>query len=324
MREGADITAGFVAVNYYERHIGDYIRDTVSLTMLEDGAYNRLMDQCYQTERPLPLDRKMVYRLARATTAPERKAVDFVISNFFELIEGVGYEQKRIRAEIERFQEKNGDAEDRRENERERQRRHRERRKQLFQVLREHGEVPPYDTSTEELQAMLSRVTSRDESQNVTQPVTRDVTANQAPDTRHQTPKEEQQHNHGGQSRALRDGELPERHVQVAVLLRSLGVTPMTGQHPLAMVFANAGATDAQLRAAVEIARERKPVPQPISPAYLQPILQDVLNPPAPRRTTAAATRDADRANTIAVLTGRSLDHERTAHTLDVEARRVD
>lgn len=176
-------------MNYYERHIGDYIRDTVSLTMLEDGAYNRLMDQCYQTERPLPMDRKMVYRLARATSAPERKAVDFVIANFFELIEGVGYEQKRIRAEIERYQEKNGDAEDRRENERERQRRHRERRKQLFQALRDHGEVPPYDTSTEELQAMLSRVTNRDTSPPVTQPVTRDVTANQTPDTRHQKEK---------------------------------------------------------------------------------------------------------------------------------------
>lgn len=94
--------------------------------------------------------------------------------------------------------------------------------------------------------------------------------------------KEEQQHNHGGQSRALGDKPI-ERHIAVAVLLRGLGVSPMTGTHPLAMVFANAGATDEQLRAAVEIARERKPAPQPISPAYLQPILQDVLNPPQPK-----------------------------------------
>jgi uncharacterized protein YdaU (DUF1376 family) len=93
------------AVNYYEKHIGDYIRDTVSLTMLEDGAYNRLIDQMYQSERPLPLDKKMVYRLARATAPAERKAVDFVLDTFFKLTED-GYEQKRIRSEIERYQEK--------------------------------------------------------------------------------------------------------------------------------------------------------------------------------------------------------------------------
>lgn len=92
-------------MNYYERHIGDYIRDTVSLTMLEDGAYNRLLDQYYQTERPLPRDRKMVYRLARATSAAERKAVDFVLETFFQCTDD-GYTQKRVQAEIERFSEK--------------------------------------------------------------------------------------------------------------------------------------------------------------------------------------------------------------------------
>lgn len=92
-------------MNYYEKHIGDYIRDTVSLTMLEDGAYNRLMDQYYQTERPLPLDKKMVYRLARANSTAERKAVDFVVDTFFTLTDS-GYVQKRIDIEIGRYQEK--------------------------------------------------------------------------------------------------------------------------------------------------------------------------------------------------------------------------
>ncbi|MCW0014574.1 YdaU family protein, partial [Burkholderia pseudomallei] len=36
-------------MNFWNRHIGDLIRDTVSLSMLEDGAYNRLLDQYYQT-----------------------------------------------------------------------------------------------------------------------------------------------------------------------------------------------------------------------------------------------------------------------------------
>ncbi len=92
-------------MNYYERHIGDYIKDTVSLTMLEDGAYNRLIDQCYQTERPLPLEVKEIYREARANTAAERKAVDYVLGKFFERTAD-GYAQKRIGAEILRYQEK--------------------------------------------------------------------------------------------------------------------------------------------------------------------------------------------------------------------------
>lgn len=92
-------------MNYYEKHIGDYIRDTVSLTMTEDGAYGRLMDQVYQSEKPLPLDKKMVYRLARATSTADRKAVDFVLATFF-LETANGFVQKRIEREIEKYQEK--------------------------------------------------------------------------------------------------------------------------------------------------------------------------------------------------------------------------
>jgi uncharacterized protein YdaU (DUF1376 family) len=92
-------------MNFWNRHIGDIIRDTVSLTMLEDGAYTRLLDQYYQTERPLPLDRKMIYRLARATSAAERKACDFVMESFFQKEED-GYHQKRCDIEIASYQEK--------------------------------------------------------------------------------------------------------------------------------------------------------------------------------------------------------------------------
>jgi hypothetical protein len=94
--------------------------------------------------------------------------------------------------------------------------------------------------------------------------------------------EEAHRHNQGGGVRAA-EGDV-DRHVAVSVLLRSLGVSPMTGAHPMAMAFANTGASDEQLRAAVEIARERKPAPQPISPNYLQPILAEVLNPPEMRQ----------------------------------------
>ncbi|WP_260430234.1 YdaU family protein [Burkholderia stagnalis] len=92
-------------MNFWSRHIGDLIRDTVSLSMLEDGAYNRLLDQYYQTERPLPLDKKLVYRLARATSAAERRAVDFVLETFFDAHDD-GYHQKRCDVEIAAYQQK--------------------------------------------------------------------------------------------------------------------------------------------------------------------------------------------------------------------------
>ena len=95
MRNGA-------GVNYYARHIGDFIRDTLSLSMIEDGAYNRLIDQCYITERALPKDIEKVYKLARAHTAPERKAVDLVLEEFFNNT-AEGFTQKRIEKEIKKY-----------------------------------------------------------------------------------------------------------------------------------------------------------------------------------------------------------------------------
>lgn len=96
-------------MNYYEKHIGDWVKDTVSLTMLEDGAYNRLVDQYYQSEKPLSLDKKLVYRLARANSSAERKAVDFVVETFFDRTDE-GYVQKRVEAELVRYSEKRAKA----------------------------------------------------------------------------------------------------------------------------------------------------------------------------------------------------------------------
>ncbi|MBV8635437.1 MAG: YdaU family protein, partial [Burkholderiaceae bacterium] len=94
-------------MNYYERHIGDYIRATVALTMLQEGAYTRLLDQIYQAEGPLPGDIKHLHRLARAATAAERKAVDYVVQTFFILTDA-GYEQRRAMREIARYHDRAG------------------------------------------------------------------------------------------------------------------------------------------------------------------------------------------------------------------------
>jgi len=166
-------------MNYYERHIGDHLCDTVGLSMLEDGAYGRLLDQFYQTEKPLPLDRSEIYRMARARSAAERKAVDYVVGKFFEKTDE-GYIQKRAMEVLTEYWDRPEQAEkNTKEGNRERQRKSRERRKLLFEALAAHGIVPRYDTSMRDLEAMLSRVTSQPVTtvqRDMSRPVTRDVT----------------------------------------------------------------------------------------------------------------------------------------------------
>lgn len=88
-------------MNFYPHHIGDYITATAHLTMIEDGAYRRLMDLYYSTEKPLPGDRKALYRLARARTEEEQQAVDIVLAEFFiECSEG--WSHSRCEEEIEK------------------------------------------------------------------------------------------------------------------------------------------------------------------------------------------------------------------------------
>ena len=68
---------------FYKRMIGDIQAKTGHLTLAEFGAYDRLLDHYYSTERGIPEDR--VYGIARAVSKEDRKAVDFVIAEFFTL-----------------------------------------------------------------------------------------------------------------------------------------------------------------------------------------------------------------------------------------------
>jgi uncharacterized protein YdaU (DUF1376 family) len=267
-------------MNYYEKHIGDYIRDTVSLTMLEDGAYNRLMDQYYQTERPLPADRKMVYRLARATSTPERKAVDFVLQEYFDLTEE-GYTQKRIQSVIEAYWDRDQGNAVKKEHDRDRQKRSRERRKALFEELRGHGIVPEFNTPTKELSALLSRVTERDADRDNHASVTRDNTATQTPLPNPQSPDKEQTTSQSPpleapDADAVTSGDFPDARLTggMAGALRRLNVT-VTSQNPILLAWIAEGFTVDEVVEAVELARVQKPQPQAIPPAYLDRIVRN-------------------------------------------------
>lgn len=87
---------------HYPRHIGDYSKDTGHLDMLEDGAYTRLMDLAYETERPLPVDLDALCRKVRARSPEERRAVEIVLKEFWKKTTK-GWVQKRILREIDKF-----------------------------------------------------------------------------------------------------------------------------------------------------------------------------------------------------------------------------
>jgi uncharacterized protein YdaU (DUF1376 family) len=96
-------------MNYYEHHLGDYMRDTAHLSILEDGVYRRLIDAYYIKEAPLPLNIRECCRLVRAQSKPERQAVEDILNEYFKETPE-GWSHKRCNEVIARFQDKQSKA----------------------------------------------------------------------------------------------------------------------------------------------------------------------------------------------------------------------
>ena len=278
-------------MNYYEHHIGDYAEATAHLTFIEDAAYTRMIRKYYAQEKPLPADVKAVQRLVGARSKEEREAVETILGEFFRLEED-GWHNGRCDEELARYLDKTEGKDVKRENEKERQRRHRQRRKELFDALREHGEVPAYDLPTDELVTLLSHVMSRA----VTRPVTRDATATQSPVTSHQSPNMEtssQASTVEAETTTLPErleAPLPiERHVQIALLLRAQGVQATSQNPTVCVTWANdPKVTDEVLNVAITKAKAAKPNQQ-IPVNYLARIVEGELTaqaapPPEPKK----------------------------------------
>ncbi len=90
-------------MNYYARHIGDYLKDTCHLSLLEHGIYCRLMDVYYSREGGLP--QTDVARFIGVRSKDERAALDVVLQDFFVLQDGI-YTHARCEREIARYQQK--------------------------------------------------------------------------------------------------------------------------------------------------------------------------------------------------------------------------
>ena len=70
-------------MNYYQRHLGDYAKDTGWLSTYQHGVFALLLDWYYSNEKPIPLE--FAYRIVKARSGPERKATDEVLLAFFDL-----------------------------------------------------------------------------------------------------------------------------------------------------------------------------------------------------------------------------------------------
>jgi uncharacterized protein YdaU (DUF1376 family) len=92
-------------MHYYQFNIGDYMSHTRNLSLLEDLAYRRLLDEYYLHERPL---NSGVASVARQVGMREHEeVVGYVLGMFFVLKSGGdGWTNARCDREIEQYREK--------------------------------------------------------------------------------------------------------------------------------------------------------------------------------------------------------------------------
>jgi uncharacterized protein YdaU (DUF1376 family) len=140
-------------MNFFEFHIGDYAQATLHLSLIEHGAYFQLIKRYYSTEKPLPRKISLVCKHAGATNQHSRNAIRKVLMEFFELRED-GWHNKRCDEEIAKFLAGEPERRARKLNQEARIKRHRDERKQMFDALRDAGQVPPWDIRTAELRAL--------------------------------------------------------------------------------------------------------------------------------------------------------------------------
>lgn len=74
-----------MSLAYFPFYPDRYEADTAHLTLLEDGAYNRLLRLCWRSPGcKMPDDKAWIHRQMRAGTPAEKAAVDRVLAEFFK------------------------------------------------------------------------------------------------------------------------------------------------------------------------------------------------------------------------------------------------
>lgn len=90
-------------MHYYQFNIGDYIKSTGHLSILEDIAYRRMLDRYYDTENPLIDDIEKLCRFIRMPN--NKKETQTILEEFFSLT-ARGWIQKRALKELKSYSAK--------------------------------------------------------------------------------------------------------------------------------------------------------------------------------------------------------------------------
>ncbi|WP_256946651.1 MULTISPECIES: YdaU family protein [Burkholderia] len=284
-------------MNFYKRHIGDYLKDTAHLSLLEHGVYTRLLDVYYTREAGIPDDQAA--RLIGARARDELSALKVVLGEFFELVDGTWVQQRCEREIHAAGGQQEGDGEAPRSGKAMRQKQYRERRKAMFDRLRDLGVTMRFDASMDELHDALLRATETSrvtpEASRVTDGitgVTHNVTAtnSQTPETISQTPQGEHSARYADTlaRERVKPGEL-----SAAMREHSIEASP---HDPRIIAAAERGVTPATIRAACVEAKTSKPNER-IPPAYVLSIATrwhaDAAQPPRPGGGNARPVRQS-------------------------------
>jgi uncharacterized protein YdaU (DUF1376 family) len=252
-------------MNFYKRHIGDYLKDTAHLSLLEHGVYGRLLDVYYTRESGIP--ESQAGRLIGARSKDETTAVHAVLTEFFELVDGT-WIQARCEAEIAAASTK-------------------------IDANRENGKKGGRPKKTKPTTEPTENPTGLPTENPLGFGSATQNNLSQTPDSRLQTPDlkaaltvvpSPQAEETSSALPELQSTLTPEQRAAVPVVtkLRSLGVT-ITSANPLASEWVGRGLTLERVQEVVEFARLKGKPEGPIHPNFINALLDDALNPPAPK-----------------------------------------
>ncbi|MCA8326187.1 YdaU family protein [Burkholderia cepacia] len=245
-------------MNFYKRHIGDYLKDTAHLSLLEHGVYTRLLDVYYTREAGIP--DAQAARLIGARAKDECEALRIVLDEFFELVDGT-WIQQRCEREIE---EASAQAKANRENG----------KKGGRPKAKRNPPANPGGTQSE---------TDPKPNGNPSGSVSlTEKNPSQTPDSRLQTPDKEAQQQAStvvGAGTPANVASSVSRAVEIAVYLRQRGIIGANSVNPnIAAWGDDVRVTDEILDAALSVVASRQ-LEKPVGPNYLVGIIADLLNP---------------------------------------------
>jgi len=275
-------------MNFFKLYIGDYQRDTGTLTLAEHGAYLLMLQHLYATEKPLPTGREL-HRLLRAESKAERDAIDRVTARFWHETDG-GLVNDRALNEIRK-----GIAQ-----------------REINQQIGKRGGRPRKTESViePETDSVIKYEPNRNPNHSQTpevNPLSEQAAAVPQPVSREKPPA----------AASSPADPITARAIELTVLLRQRGAA-LQASDPRIRGWAERGVSDAQAMTALETANERrasKANPQPVNAGLLDSILADTVRETGPPwsqrpRQTRRTIHDEREAVSFA-LTGRKPNHDR-------------